>query len=118
MACLALPLPCLSFLLLLCLSPSPTWLVAQGRVDKARKVIVWLRDSPLVEVGLDRLSMTQDHEQLGFKGLFKDRTVHWVILIILGMGLANQLCRINMVLTYTDYLNRGGRLYPLWPGTG
>ena len=42
----------------------------------------------------------------------------WVILIILGVGLANQLCRINMVLTYTDYLNRGGRLYPLWPGTG
>jgi major inositol transporter-like SP family MFS transporter len=92
---------------------SPRWLVEKGRHDEALAVLKTVRseDRAIAELGQVELiaeEEQQDH-QIGLKAIMSNKYLRRIILVGIGLALAQQLTGINSIMYYgTRVLEESG----------
>ncbi|MCK6067987.1 MULTISPECIES: sugar porter family MFS transporter [Microbacterium] len=83
---------------------SPRWLVEKGRNDEALAVLKTVRseDRAIAELG-DLTKVTEEEKeagQLGWRAVFSNRNLLRILLIGIGLGIAQQLTGINSIMYF------------------
>ena len=85
---------------------SPRWLVENGRIDEARAVLDTIRSRDRSKAELDQvIELTVDEEQLesgkpGLKQILSGKWLRRIILVGIGVAVAQQLTGINAIMYY------------------
>lgn len=95
--------PALVFTLLLLATPrSPRWLVAQNRLDEAKRVLARVgTDSGSVDEEIDAIQTSLDVEHQGLRNPFFCRKYMKPIMLAVTIAAFNQLSGINALIYYT-----------------
>jgi sugar porter (SP) family MFS transporter len=99
----AIAMPCVTIVTMLTLHETPNWLVKKGRFVEATEVLVHFRDTEDVSDELDELtgSIERKSSEEAQEPIFKDKGALKVVFYMSVMMMINQLCGINVVLTFT-----------------
>ena len=98
----AIAMPCVTVVIMLALHETPNWLVKNDRLVEARGVLMYFRDTEDVSDELEELiKSSQSRNTVGQKPIYKDRTAMKVVFYMFVMMMTNQLCGINVVITFT-----------------
>ena len=99
----AIAIPCVTIVIMLVLHETPNWLVKNERFVEAAEVLMHFRDTDDVSDELNELisSMKKKSSEVGQKPIYKDRAALKVVFYMLVMMMTNQLCGINVVITFT-----------------
>lgn len=83
---------------------SPRWLVEKGRTDEALAVLKTLRSVERAEAEIAEISQVASDEraadQLGWRAILKNKWLVRIILVGMGLGIAQQLTGINSIMYY------------------
>ncbi|KAG7301092.1 hypothetical protein JYU34_015491 [Plutella xylostella] len=108
--CLALP--AVHIVLFLMMPESPSYLVKNGELEEAARVVAWLRcsreDSALVKAEIDKLQKEQDNDKesskFAMKAIWSDNILRRAFYIALAVTLAREVCGANPVLNFAAYI--------------
>ncbi|CAG9134068.1 unnamed protein product [Plutella xylostella] len=108
--CLALP--AVHIVLFLMMPESPSYLVKNGELEEAARVVAWLRcsreDSALVKAEIDKLQKEQDNDKesskFAMKAIWSDKILRRAFYIALAVTLAREVCGANPVLNFAAYI--------------
>ncbi|WP_369046120.1 sugar porter family MFS transporter [Sinomonas sp. P10A9] len=83
---------------------SPRWLVEKGRHDEALAVLRTVRTgdraaAELADVELVAKEERQSH-QIGWRAIFSNKNLFRIVLVAIGLGVAQQLTGINSIMYY------------------
>ncbi|WP_334170607.1 sugar porter family MFS transporter [Sinomonas sp.] len=83
---------------------SPRWLVEKGRKDEALDVLRTVRanDRALAELADVETIAREEREshQIGWRAIFSNRNLFRILLVAIGLGVAQQLTGINSIMYY------------------
>jgi MFS transporter, SP family, major inositol transporter len=83
---------------------SPRWLINQGRREEALEILSTIRTKPRAEaeVGeIAKLSNEEEHrEKFDWKSIFTNKWLFRILLVGIGLGVAQQLTGINSIMYY------------------
>ncbi|XP_015116376.1 facilitated trehalose transporter Tret1 [Diachasma alloeum] len=106
MCCLIMPI--CHFGGLLFLPETPVYLVRKNRIEEANRSLMWLRgnDKPVVELEIHRLrAFVEDNMDItksaNIRDIFTDRGNFKGLVIAVMLGIGQQSCGINVMLTST-----------------
>lgn len=99
----AIPAICL-FVGMLRMPESPRWLVEKGRTDDALTVLKTVRtdDRAVAEVAdVQNVKKEEEHQhQIGLRAVFANKWLRRILLIAIGLGIAQQLTGINSIMYF------------------
>ena len=103
----AMAAPCITFIAVISQHETPNWLVKNRRIVEAKGVLRYFRDTENVGDELDELIGSRQMDTLDdgtsdIKPVYKDKIAMKIIFYMLVMMLTNQLCGVNVVITFTD----------------
>jgi len=106
----AMGMPVITCVVVMAQHETPNWLIKNRRIVEAKGVLKYFRDTDnisdeLAELINSRQGETSDDGLSGHNGskpLYKDKVALKVIFYMFMMMLTNQLCGVNVVLTFTD----------------
>ena len=107
LAHIAMVIPCLTFIIVGAQYETPIWLLKNGKMVESMEVLKYFRHSENVSDELDELISTKQSEIVDDDvrndiPVYKDKIGMKVISYIMVMMLTNQLCGINVVITFTN----------------
>jgi len=107
LAHIAMVVPCITFVVVGAQYETPLWLLKNGRIVDSKEVLKYLRHSDNVSDELDELINTKESEieddDVGNDiPVYKDKIGMKVISYMMVMMMTNQLCGINVVITFTN----------------
>ncbi|MBL3699417.1 sugar porter family MFS transporter [Leucobacter luti] len=83
---------------------SPRWLVQRGRTAEARRVLATIRSEERADAELAELATNTDSEQhqrvLGWRAVLTNKNLVRILLIGIGVGIAQQLTGINSIMYF------------------
>lgn len=84
---------------------SPRWLVRRGRTDEARAVLRSVRsteraDAELAELERHSMAGARQEQQLGWREIVSNKNLVRILLIGIGVGIAQQLTGINSIMYF------------------
>lgn len=99
----AIPALCLFFGMLR-MPESPRWLVGKGRMDDALSVLKTVRsdDRAVAELGdVEHVAREETSQhQIGLRAVFTNKWLRRILLIAIGLGIAQQLTGINSIMYF------------------
>ena len=92
------------FIGMLRMPESPRWLVQRGRTADARRVLATIRSQDRADAELAELATSIDSEQhqrvLGWRAVLTNKNLVRILLIGIGVGIAQQLTGINSIMYF------------------
>jgi MFS family permease len=82
---------------------SPRWLADNGYHEKALQVLVELRPAPRAAPELAQIETIREEEEaekLNWKSILRDKWLRRILLVGIGLGIAQQFTGINSIMYY------------------
>ncbi|HKU31586.1 sugar porter family MFS transporter [Arthrobacter sp. NyZ413] len=83
---------------------SPRWLVEKGRRDEALSVLQTVRTADRAAAELADVEIVAKEEreshQIGWRAIFSNKNLFRILLVAIGLGIAQQLTGINSIMYY------------------